>query len=351
MRNYAPMVDAGRELAQAFAMQPAIEQQAAGNSIANSMQAALAQAKINKYKSETDLNTKQLQGIDEGRDLFMQGATGLDQDKISQLASALTEGWKTQAAGPPTPDGQFPQMKTTAPNWATPQVADRFNQARVAMGANMAGTGKTNGEQLVNAMQGAINIGRQDQMIAGKANPNDIAAAMAATAGKPTVDVTSSGIGFNPYGDQNNLNTQPFEQANAVKAKATVDAALARVNANGNQLPAEAKLVQFYTSIGYPKEQAVEMARSRKNQPLRDLAADLYGQYQESMLLDPNASNMSEEERDLLVEQQVTKTLDFLKRNEDQFGGQDSPPVNGAKKAPDGKWYLLKDGRYHRVDQ
>ena len=70
MRNYAPMVNAGRELAQAFALQPAIEQRAAGNAIADSMRMALAGSKIGKYNSETDLNRKRLEGMDTGRDIL-----------------------------------------------------------------------------------------------------------------------------------------------------------------------------------------------------------------------------------------------------------------------------------------
>lgn len=30
-------------------------------------------------------------------------------------------------------------------------------------------------------------------------------------------------------------------------------------------------------------------------------------------------------------------------------GGSDKPPMEGAKKAPDGKWYVQKDGKYHPV--
>ena len=169
-------------------------------------------------------------------------------------------------------------------------------------------------------------------MISGKADPNSIAAVMAAVAGKPTVNVNSSGIAFNPYGDVNNLNTKPFEQANKVKAQAAVDAALARVKANGNQLPAEAKLVQYYKSIGYPQEKAVEMARSRKNRPLRDLAADLYlEQYNilvqaRSDQLDPSSpiAKWTDQDIERMAQQQVESTLQFLNNNEDRFSGDAS---------------------------
>ena len=207
MRNYAPMVNAGRELAQAFALQPAIEQRAAGNAIADSMRMALAGSKIGKYNSETDLNRKRLEGMDEGQNMFMRGMTGLNQQQLDELSSAIEQGWKERRVdGPPTPAGQ-PPVANIPPDWYTPEVKDRFNQAQVAMGANMAGTGKTNGEQLVNAMQNAINIGRQDSMIGNSNDPNDIARAMAAVAGKPTVSV-QGGVAYRPYGSPDDVNWQ-----------------------------------------------------------------------------------------------------------------------------------------------
>ena len=358
MRNYAPMVDAGQELGQVFAMQPAIEQNAASEAIANAMKVALEQAKINKYNSEAELNQQRLSGTKEGRDLFMQGTTGLNQQQLDQLTTAMQQGWTARADGPPTVDNQYPMVNIEKPGWVTPEVTSRFNQAQAAMGANMAGTGNSNAEQIIKAMQGAVNIGRQDDMIAGKADPTNIASAMAAAAGKPRVDVTGSGIAYNPYGNPNDLNTQAFDRANEVKAKATVDAALSRAKASGNQLPAEAKLVQFYMSLNYPKEQAIEMARSRKNQSLRDLAAELYmDQYtilskMRSDALDPNSpiAQMTDEEMDRQIQAQVANAIAFLKQKEKDFEATGAPPVNGAQRAPDGNWYIFKEGRYHKVE-
>lgn len=207
MRNYAPMMNAGQDLAKAFAMRPAIEQQAAGNSMADAMQGALAQSKIGKYNSETDLNRKRLDGMDTGRERFMRGTTGLNQTQLDELRTGLDTGWKAQTDAPPTPAGQYPVANVPIPDWATPQVTNRFNQANAAIGASMAATGDTNGEQLANAFQKVFNVGRQDSMIGNSNDPNDIAAAMAAVAGKPTVDM-QGGIAYRPYGNPADVNGQ-----------------------------------------------------------------------------------------------------------------------------------------------
>jgi len=326
MRNYAPLARGGYDLGKAFAMAPQMESQGAGNAMANAIRDALNQARIGKVNSETDLNQQRLAGVDSGRQMFMQGATGLAQPQLNELAQAMTQGFpQVPAEGPPTPDGQFPTM-TDRPDWASQPVMDQFNQAQMALGANMAGTGKTHGEQLVAAMQGAANLGRQNQMIAGTLDPNRVAPAMAATAGKPIVDVTGSGIAFNPYGDVNHLNTAPFEQANQSKAQSRIDAVINRVRATGNSLPAEAKLLEYYMRKGEPYETAKELARSRKNVPLRQLAMEAYQSALQNILMMEPPEGMSEEEfqtyANQQAEQNATATVEFLNSNRKLFEGE-----------------------------
>lgn len=360
MRSYYNLANSGEKLARAFTTGGITQQKAASKARSNF-------ARDQKYLSDAALNQQRLQGMDQGQDMFMQGTTGLNQQQLD-LMNAFTQNgqqWEEQAAGPPTPQGEYPTIQTESPEWYSPDVQDRYNTARATMGLNLAGTGDSNAKQIADAFQGMINIGRQDDVISGKANPADIAKAIGATEGEPMVDVTGSGIAFDRYGDKNDLNTQPFIENANIDAQAKVDSALARANTNGGQLPAEAKLVEYYMSKGEPYEKARELARSRKNVPIRQLAGELYMETRNNRsVMDPEFSQMPPEEQDRIIDDEVTRALRFITSKENMFnqsgggnnndpGGQgtDKPPVAGAKKAPDGNWYIQRNGQWHRVEQ
>jgi len=304
-----------------------VENKSFADTLAAKLSFAAKAAQAEKYQSEADLNNNRLDNMDVGRNQFMEGATNLSQPQLEILNAFQKSGQyqsQQRTDGPPTISGEEPTMlqpTDVKPEWLTPDVKSKYNRARMTMGANMAGTGKSNAEQIMKALISGANLNRQDEMISGNLDPNRVAPAMAATEGKPIVDVTGSGIAFNPFGNTQDLNTQPFIQNANIDAKAKVDAALSRGRVNGSQLPAEAKMVEYYMGLKFPKEQAIEMARSRKNVPLRVLASEIYRDELENLIMIPEASNWSQEQKERFVEDRTIKTMQFLQNNEDKFGG------------------------------
>lgn len=297
-----------------------------------SMAAKMAQA--NKYETEANLNNQLFNNRKAGSNQFMQGATNLSQPQLD-IMNAFAETGKylqqQRAEGAPTAAGVEPMMNVPTdmkPQWLTPDVQSKYSRARMATGANNMGTGKSKANDIMTALLDGAKLNNQDRMISGTLDPNRVAPAMGASEGKPTVDVTGSGIGFNPYGDKANLNTKPFIDKANIDAKAKIDAALSRGGINGGQLPAEAKMVNFYMGKGYKKEEAIELARSRKNVPIRVLASEIYANERENLMLSPIAKTMNEQEQEAYVEDRVIKTIQFLQNNEKRFGGgKDNDPM------------------------
>ena len=222
--------------------------------------------------------------------------------------------------GPPTAAGEVPTMEQV-PDWYTPEVEQAYNQTQQVIGLNDLATGDSKANDLVKVLMDLKGQQLQEDVLAGKQDPNKVAQAVAAAAGKPTVDVTASGIAYNPFGDKNELNTEAFEK---------------RFGKAG-QLPAEAKMVQFYKTLGYNNDQAVEMARSRKNIPLRQLAAEMYTDIRKNIEFSQAAEGKSEQELDAMAEGQVIKALDFVTKNEKRFSGGKQDKGND----PDGVRELL----------
>jgi len=308
-----------------------VENKSFADTLAAKMGMAAKAAQAEKYKSEANLNKQRFENMDVGRNQFMEGATGLSQPQLEILNAFKKSGQyqsQQRAEGPPTQTGEVPTMlqpTDVQPEWLTPEVSDKYNRARMTSGANMMGTGKSNAEQIMDALISGANLNRQDDMINGSLDPNRVAPAMAATAGKPTVDVTGSGIAFNPYGNTENLNTKPFIQNANIDAKAKVDAVLARSKADGGQLPAEAKMVEFYIGKGYTKDKAIEMARSKKNKSLNDIMLEEYSKTRKNIkLFNPD---MTEDEIDRQAESNTLKAIDFLKRNGNVSGSQSDDPM------------------------
>ena len=339
MRNYATLSQGAYALGKALASAPGIEKAYERRAMADAMRNALGQARTRKYLVDAALGERQLASMDEGRDRFLQGATGLSQPQIAELTRNLRNGWMKQAAGPPAPTIdtktgdpmlEFPTMRVERPAWYTPDVEQRFRQANMALGAAQLGTGKTNAEKLMAALQTATNLGRQDRIIAGEADPAAIARAMAATAGKPTVDVTASGIAFNPYGDKNDLNTQPFMARIAASAKGGGGGSGA---GGGRRLGAQAGLIRFLVDeMKIPEERAIELAFSRKNTSVRDLMAQAYQESMKSLMLSVDQGDMSDAEfyamLDKMAQESALRLRDFLLRYEGADGAPNAQTGN-----------------------
>ncbi len=325
MRHYAPMGRGVYELARAFAMAPAVEKAAERRAMNDALTGALTQARIENYRTEADLNRRRLAGMEEGRNRFLAGATGLTRQQLDELDRAMQEGWMRQAEGPPTPTGEYPMMDTR-PDWATPDVENRFRQANLALGANLVGTGKTNGEQLVAALQRAQNLGLQRKMLAGEADPNDIARIMGAMAGKPTVDVTGSGIAFNPYGDKNDLNVEPFM-------------AKAKVEGGGRNLPDILDAVEYYKGLGYPQTEAENKAKRMLERSLSELMTKAYMDASKAVVMIPPPKGVKYGTpeymawRDRMVEQIARQAIRFAQQDAAGSGaGSDSADPLGLRR-------------------
>jgi len=304
----------------------AIEEKSFADALNAKMNFAANHARANKLNSEAALNTDRLENMDTGREQFMQGATNLTQPQLDIMNAFMKSGqYQQQDDGPPTAQGDVSMMAIEKPEWVTPEVTNKYGRARMVSGANMMGTGKSNAEQIINALLSGANLSRQDQMIEGTLNPEVVAPAMAATAGKPTYNVTSSGIGYKPYGGAEDIDDTTFIDNANINAAAKINAAFMRNNINGGQLPAEAKMVEFYMDKDYPKEKAVEMARNRKNTPLHMIAAELYQEGVKNLALNREAVDWSQEQKEMFVQDQVIRTMLFLQNNKDKFSGSDDP--------------------------
>ncbi len=325
-RNYAPMARGAYELARAFAMAPAVERRASRAAMQDALDGALAQARIDKYRTDAELGRQRLAGMEEGRNRFLAGATGLTQPQLDELNRAMNEGWLRQAEGPPTPAGEYPVMDGR-PDWATPEVEDRFRQANLALGANLIGTGKTNANQLVAALQGALNLGLQRKLLDGKAQPEAVARVMGAMAGKPTVDVTGSGIAFDPYGNKTDLNVEPF----MAKAQAAGGAGGSGAG-GGARLPNTARMIEYYQRLGYPQEEAVRLANTAKRQPVSNLLMNAYMQAAETvnMMPPPEGIEMGSPEyqawRERMIETIARRAYEFSQR----FGSPEASAMPGT---------------------
>lgn len=339
MRNFTPLMRGGRNLGAAMGGQDAIEGKAYEEEMAKLMMSANRQAQAQKHQTEAALNEERLRNMRAGRETFMQNATGLPQDQYGELATAMQEGWmQKEAEGPPTPDGVYPTMDDI-PAFVTPEVVDRYRTGQMTLAANDVATGKTNAEQLMATMQAAMELGRQDKMISGQMDPDAVAAAMAATAGKPTVDVTGSGIAFKPYGDPQDLNTAAFDRANEVKHQSKASRAhnlTPTQQANNTEIDAARQAIANLSREDIIKRTQQFTATGRENPD--------YDPYLASMIKKA-------------TRRKVGNDPDFESVYQNFFGdavGQDNdqPPRPDARKAADGYWYIPdpnRPGKYVRV--
>lgn len=126
------------------------------------------------------------------------GLAGLSEQQGGDLAGYQSRGnWgmnpakelPIDQAGPPVPE-----LPKSAPDWYSPQIEQRFNQARGAHMANLGGTGNTNAEQMINAYAKLLGQGRIDAAIADPRKVADFGKAMAASQGKALFHQGSNGV-------------------------------------------------------------------------------------------------------------------------------------------------------------
>lgn len=128
--------------------------------------------------------------------------------------------------GPPRPD-----MPKQAPNWYTPQIEQRVNQARgVALG-NLAGTGNSKIDDMAKAFAQLLDQGRVDQAIADPKYRANFGPAMAAADGKGEFNKLGNAGVFNQFSGKQDLNaigTSSANENNAQAGNASASAALHR---------------------------------------------------------------------------------------------------------------------------
>jgi hypothetical protein len=339
MRDYTQLNRGAVQLGTTVGGGNSIEQQSYADTMAKLMANSAREAQTRKNNSDAALNEQRLQNMRSGRDTFLRNATGLNESQYDQLINGMRHGWALkQAEGPPTPDGTYPTMEDR-PAWATPDVINRYRTGEMALSANDVGTGKTSAEQLMGAMQDAVNLNRQDAIINGQVDPDKVAAAMAAVAGKPTMDVTSSGIAFKPYGGTKDINSTAFDRANEIKLQNKADRARSLTpaqQANNDEIDAARKAIANLSREDVIKRTQQYTATGRENPN--------YDPYLASMVRKATQRKVGNDQEFESVYQT------FFGKGSDH--ADDQPPRPDAKKAPDGNWYIPdpnRPGKYVRV--
>lgn len=246
MRNYAPLYAGSAAVGKSLATQGGTEQDNYQKTLGDMFRQQSQQAHAGLYEAQAERERYRLDNQRSGRNTFLQAQTGLDDSQLGDIARAAKHGWgQIDAEGPPT-----------TPAWFTPQVKDKYNQARTTLSLNDVATGDTNASQLANAMNEIMKQGYGQKIVEGQEDPGSVAAAFAAMAGKPTVDVTGSGIAFNPYGDKNDLNTTPFIDKANIDAGAKENVATIKGDSGTNSQ----KKYQELKQMGVPDQIALGSA-------------------------------------------------------------------------------------------
>lgn len=205
--------------------------------------------------------------------------SGLNDLQSSQLGDYMAAGkWERpeQMMGPPRTGEQMPwTMNNSAPDWATPEVMQKYqdaNQLKAMIGAATSS----------NPVQNMQALGLGD-MMSGRLDPSAAAQMFGAAQGKPSYSQGTQGI-LNQYtgGVQGTPKTQAEVaaiqalegQRNAAAAKSAADAEMIGTGKPG----ATQSLIQFYMGQGMPFEQAVATVNEAKWNPKKatlDLATKL----------------------------------------------------------------------------
>ena len=297
---------------------------------AGSYEADIARAM--KSSAEAALLNKRRADMDGAPDEFMQSVTGLNPQQLNDIGRAALTGWMQRAAGPPTPQGDAPQIEGPPPDWFTPDVKRRYNTGRAAVSLGQMAPGDSNADQLAKAFTAMSGNLREEDALGGGIDPANLARVMAASAGKPMRNVTGTGIDFDPYAAPGtSISTEPFDMANAMRnaatvqsaekrAQATVDAAGVREHAAKS---AQLALVKGYMEMGLSRDQAIELANTRKAAPLRDGAIEAYNNAYNQALYETQSKEFpqgNDEVAKQIAERAANNTVDYLTKNAGKFG-------------------------------
>lgn len=330
-RNYSPLYQGAQDAAFSFGMAPAYRRRGAQFAAQDSAQQLAEAARAGKYEAETELLNQRRQNMQGAPQEFLSAVTGLDQNQISQLSQAMLSGWLQRDQGPPTATGQEPQINTK-PAWVTPNVEQRFNTGRGALALASAATGESTADQLAKAFTQLSGNLREESALGGNTNPEALAQVMAASAGKPMRDVTNSGIDFNPFAKPGTaISTEPFDMANAMKNAAGVQEAKIRAQGGVDEAAvrengvnsAQLALVKGYMDMGLSRDQALELANTRKAASTRDAAAEAYNKTYNQVIYGTQSKdrpNGNEELAKKQAENAANNAVDYLIRNAEKFG-------------------------------
>lgn len=194
--------------------------------------------------------------------------SGLNDLQSSQLGDYMAAGkWERpeQMMGPPRTGEQMPwTMNNSAPDWATPEVMQKYqdaNQLKAMIGAATSS----------NPVQNMQALGLGD-MMSGRLDPSAAAQMFGAAQGKPSYSQGTQGI-LNQYtgGVQGTPKTQAEVaaiqalegQRNAAAAKSAADAEMIGTGKPG----ATQSLIQFYMGQGMPFAQALSTVNEAKWNP------------------------------------------------------------------------------------
>lgn len=146
--------------------------------------------------------------------------------------------------------------------------------------------------------------------------------------------------------------SEPFEHPTAGLLQTGPDGKVSRIgggpgsSGSGSQPAAIATVEWIAANItGGDRRAAWELAQRSKSNP-QDLAARLY------MARKKEASDNYEDISDEQIMEEVRQAMAMLNQTPPApTSTQDeSPPMEGARKAPDGNWYIQQDGKWFRVD-
>lgn len=328
-RNYSPLYQGAQDAAFSLGAAPAYRRRGEAYGAQDSAQQLADAARAGKLEAETALLQQRRKTMTTAPQEFLSAVTGLDQNQISQLSQAMLNGWRQRDQGPPTAEGQEPQINIAKPAWVTPNVEQRFNTGRSALALGNVASGDSNADQLAKAFTQMSGNMREEAAMGGNSSPAALAQVMAASAGKPMRDVTNSGIDYNPFAKPGTeISTEPFDMANAMKNAAGVQEAKVRAQGGvdeaavrakeGNKLPAQAALIEYYRSLGMPTDQAIETANSRKNVSVRDLALEQYQKAYQAAMFDTNGDEVKSKQ---MAEGAANNAIDYLVKNAGKFGG------------------------------
>ena len=338
MRTYAPLNNSAEELAAAFAMNNSDFAKGEAEAIAAQFKHGGNSAKARKYNAGAALDEYRLQQMKQGRNDYLSAATGLREDQLAELLAAMQSGYQQPAEGDSAiVEGEQPTTMQK-PEYLTPELERRLNTARQTLALNDVSTGNTNAEQLAKTMGLVRGHDMQDQIIEGSADPNDIAAAMAATAGKAfEVHRTTNDVDGRGQGGKGNV------QAVQVGTNPVTGQPMFRRldKRTGQWLDPEPT---------YLDPQAMSMAEKQADNYVSDKAgwlttdANDFKEYRG----DRKAARKAETARLYQIMTGQPFPTEISTALEQPAPAQPTP-FPGARQAADGQWYVQKDGQYMRV--